>query len=325
MDAASAKISIIIPVYNTEKYLRECLESVSSQSFREWECLLIDDGSKDSSGSICDEYAERYSRFRVFHNENAGVSGARNFGIDRAGCQYITFIDSDDSVDNEYLSELYGAMVAGNADLAVCGIKMITATESRIHQVEDSIFTINNEGAETFVEMNRKFLLYGPYIKLYHADIIKNKHIRFPLDIHYGEDLIFNFRYLENVSTIATVSYPGYNYRIAASGTLSSSAQSRDVRNNYDQWEIIRSFFERRGITGESADIFLSNRLWGIAFDAVMTRRQSIREIKEALYPQFVKSLRKFDKYTFKLPRLLAPAINYRIPIFVWIQQRRRL
>ena len=113
-------VSIIIPVYNVEKYLAECIESVLKQTYQNIEILLIDDGSPDNSGKICDEYEEKDSRVRVIHKENGGVSSARNVGLEQANGEYITFIDSDDFVSESYIEELYIALENGNSDLAFC-------------------------------------------------------------------------------------------------------------------------------------------------------------------------------------------------------------
>lgn len=96
------KISIIVPVYKVEKYLHRCLDSIVAQTFTDWECILVDDGSPDGSGKICDEYAEKDGRFKVFHQENQGVSAARNKGLDNAKGEWIGFVDSDDWVSKEY-------------------------------------------------------------------------------------------------------------------------------------------------------------------------------------------------------------------------------
>ena len=98
------KISVIVPVYNTEKYLHRCVDSILAQTFTDFELLLIDDGSTDSSGAICDEYAQKDSRVRVFHKENGGASSARNLGLDNATGEWITFCDSDDFVYSYWLS-----------------------------------------------------------------------------------------------------------------------------------------------------------------------------------------------------------------------------
>lgn len=104
------KISVIVPVYNAEKYLHRCIDSILNQTFPDFELLLIDDGSKDQSGEICDEYAKKDSRVKVFHKENGGVSSARNVGIDNAVGEYICFCDSDDWVEKTWLLSFFERM-----------------------------------------------------------------------------------------------------------------------------------------------------------------------------------------------------------------------
>ena len=115
------KISVIVPVYNVEKYLHRCINSILAQTFTDFELLLIDDGSKDNSGAICDEYATRDSRVRVFHKENGGASSARNQGLDNASGEWIAFVDSDDYVLHDFM-ETYMMMCKDYTDLCICGI-----------------------------------------------------------------------------------------------------------------------------------------------------------------------------------------------------------
>ena len=110
------KISVIIPVYNAEKYLYRCIDSVLAQTYQDFELLLIDDGSKDSSGAICDEYAAKDARVRVFHKENGGVSSARNVGLDHARGEWITFVDADDWISMDWLKEM---MTHSDSDLVI--------------------------------------------------------------------------------------------------------------------------------------------------------------------------------------------------------------
>ena len=112
-------ISIIVPIFNTEKHLHQCLDSILSQSYGNFECLLINDGSTDASASICREYVAKDARFRYFEKENGGVSSARNLGIERSGGTYVTFIDSDDWVEFDYLEVLYSAIIQETADISV--------------------------------------------------------------------------------------------------------------------------------------------------------------------------------------------------------------
>lgn len=130
-----AVISIVVPVYNTEVYLRRCVDSILDQSFTDFELLLVDDGSTDGSSSICDEYAAKDSRVSVIHQCNAGVSAARNAGLayafSESETQYLTFIDSDDFVAPTYLYTLYQALLDNNADISVCG-EYTRRTEVRV-------------------------------------------------------------------------------------------------------------------------------------------------------------------------------------------------
>ena len=114
-----SKISIIVPVYNVELYLGRCVDSILKQTFEDFEVILIDDGSTDSSGGICDEYAEEDVRIQVLHKENSGVADSRNKGLEMVKSEYITFIDADDYVDNYYLEILYGLMMKYEGDLVV--------------------------------------------------------------------------------------------------------------------------------------------------------------------------------------------------------------
>ena len=123
------KISIIIPIYNVEAYLGQCIETVLRQTYPELEILLIDDGSKDSSGKICDNYAEKDQRIIVIHKENGGLSDARNAGIDRATGKYLAFIDSDDYVHPQYIELLYRTITASDSDMVICGFKEVAEQE----------------------------------------------------------------------------------------------------------------------------------------------------------------------------------------------------
>ena len=113
-------ISIIVPIYNVEKYLSRCINSVLSQTFPDFELLLIDDGSTDKSGYICDGYAQKDSRIKVFHIENGGVSAARNYGLDNARGEWITFVDADDWIDKDMYYKLYNEAILSEADIVIC-------------------------------------------------------------------------------------------------------------------------------------------------------------------------------------------------------------
>ena len=123
-------ISIIVPIYNVENYLRQCLDSIVAQTYQNFECLLINDGSTDNSADICREYVEKDYRFRYFEKENGGVSSARNLGIECSGGAYVTFIDSDDWVDSDYLEVLYTTLLKEGADITVSTYKQFNIKDN---------------------------------------------------------------------------------------------------------------------------------------------------------------------------------------------------
>ena len=116
------KISIIVPVYNVEKYLEKCVRSILAQTFTDFELILVDDGSPDSSGAMCDQFAEQDQRVKVIHKENGGLSDARNAGIEIATGEYLGFVDSDDYIADDMYELLYTNIVKEDADLSICGI-----------------------------------------------------------------------------------------------------------------------------------------------------------------------------------------------------------
>ena len=119
-------ISVIVPVYNVEKYLTNCVNSIIKQTYEELEIILINDGSSDNSGIICDDFSKKDNRIKVIHKENGGLSDARNVGIDIATGELITFIDSDDYISKNMLEKLYNALIGTMSDIAVCGTTLIT-------------------------------------------------------------------------------------------------------------------------------------------------------------------------------------------------------
>ena len=133
------KVSLIVPVYNVEKYLSACLDSILTQTFSEFELILVVDGATDRSGDICNEYAQKDDRIVVCHKENGGVSTARNKGLELAKADYVSFIDSDDTLRNNYVERLYNAITDGDYDLVVCGYWLDRGKLSKQVKFEDTV------------------------------------------------------------------------------------------------------------------------------------------------------------------------------------------
>ena len=206
-------ISIIVPVYNAEKYLPACVESLLNQTYDAMEVILVNDGSKDGSAALCDAYAARDSRVRVIHQENQGVSAARNAGIDCAAGKYVAFVDADDYVEPDYLEHLHGELTAHDADFVTCCYQEIShgdAPKSAIPFVGASRMV--TEKADYFEDMAAIKEDYWSTIwaKLYRRDLIGDT--RFCRTLKYGEDHVFFYDLMCKGPRGCLDTYRGYYY-----------------------------------------------------------------------------------------------------------------
>lgn len=208
-------ISIIVPVYNAEKTLSRCVNSILNQTFQIWELLLIDDGSIDKSGKICDKYAEFDNRVKVFHRKNQGVSATRNFGIKNSIGKYITFIDSDDEVVKSYLSVLYENIQG--TDIVFFFSKWIYKDNSQVEILLNN-FNSNEQNAiekEIALMMDNKTghdLLGFAWNKMFKSSIIKEHHLEFIENLIISEDEIFTLDYCRYVKQLKVISFSLYYY-----------------------------------------------------------------------------------------------------------------
>lgn len=207
------KISVIIPIYNAESFLNECLVSIQEQTFSDYEAWLIDDGSTDNSGTICDNFAANNKLFHVIHKKNGGVSSARNAGLEKVNGEWICFIDADDTVEKEYLSTLYQFANMQKDILIIQGFKTFLPDNTYIDKRFTNQLYNSSEIYKTFQDLNINRCGY-PFGKLYNAEIIRHHHLRFVESIHYAEDVMFMLTYLTHCSAIQTVEGMNYNYYI---------------------------------------------------------------------------------------------------------------
>lgn len=197
-------ISVIVPVYNSEQYLHRCIDSILAQTYTDFELLLIDDGSTDSSGAICDEYAAKDSRVRVFHKANGGVSSARNMGLDNAQGEWITFVDSDDWVEKEYI-ELFMNNID---DLVYQSFQSVFNEHIEVWDTSIKALDIN----ESLTKLYEKKVLGYCWGKLYRTMYLKTNNIRFNEDIKFREDELFVLEYLSHIKHITCVDSNKYIY-----------------------------------------------------------------------------------------------------------------
>lgn len=236
-------ISVIIPIYNAEKYIDKCINSIVHQTYHDIEILLVDDGSKDKSGQICDRWSSKDSRITVIHKRNGGVSSARNLGLDKASGTFVAFVDADDWLDPDYLSLLIKYI--NNCDLVISGYKLSGLKQLIIKSVDDHIINLNQlkKDYDYYLEHD---LLNPPFAKLFKKEIIGK--LRYDESLSLGEDIAFNLDYLAKCNSIGFLSKALYHYNIA--NTTSASKRLRD--NDFDQLYQIylqtKEFVNKKGI-----------------------------------------------------------------------------
>lgn len=206
-------VSIIVPVYNAERTIRRCIESILNQEYTDFELLLVDDGSVDASGAICDEYAVRDSRVQVFHKANSGVSSSRNLALDRARGQFLQFLDSDDWITPDATRSLVRAMEDGPCDMVISDFYRVVG--ERVCQKgdidEDGIMT-REEFAAHMMEAPADFYYGVLWNKLYRRDIIIRHNLRMDESLSWCEDLLFNMSYYKHIASAYVLRTPVYYY-----------------------------------------------------------------------------------------------------------------
>lgn len=240
----TAKISVIVPIFNTERWLRRCVDSILAQTYRNFELLLIDDGSTDSSASICDSYVHNADYqciagggnpiVKVFHKRNGGVSSARNLGLDNAGGEWVVFIDSDDHVTPDYLQRLLD--VSAGTDFVVAN--MATEGEREWNEVLTEGEYENDSLRDIIAESCTLARFTAPWCKLYKRELIGDN--RFPTELSTQEDAMFNFRYLTYIKNLRVINDKIYLYN-----RLEPDSLSKSLDNNHRQQKEYLEFAER--------------------------------------------------------------------------------
>ncbi|MDO4378752.1 MAG: glycosyltransferase family 2 protein [Erysipelotrichia bacterium] len=210
------KISVIIPVYKVEEYLDRCIESVVGQTYKNLEIILIDDGSPDNCPKMCDDWAKKDNRIRVIHKENEGVSSARNYGIDIATGEYISFVDSDDIIHPKYYEIMLNNI--GDADMVYCEYEKFTDEISFDNINEDNFEFEVNQNEKVF--SNFSFSFFVVWNKVIKTELLKN--IRFSTEFKNAEDTLFAFELLEKCSKVVYIKTQLYGYFIRTTGAVGS-------------------------------------------------------------------------------------------------------
>lgn len=224
-------VSIIIPIYNAGKYLTQCLESIIMQTYKDFEVLLIDDGSSDSSVEICKTIVDRDKRFHYHYKENGGVSSARNYGLLHAKGQWICFVDADDWTTPDYLQTLTSQQP--EADITFFGVHTVNPDGSQTTLTPLPVYTDERENIEEALFTLRcgslGDILGWTWDKMFRAEIIRQNSIRFPENISFREDELFTLEYCRYITSLRIISQPLYYYRKTSDGLTGKGLQPSEL------------------------------------------------------------------------------------------------
>lgn len=224
-------VSIIVPVYNVGEYLLPCLDSLAAQSFRDWECILVDDGSTDGSGEVCDRYAAGDSRFRVVHQPNSGVAAARAAGVRQAAGEYLWFVDGDDLAHPRFLEEMTTAVHSGDFPILGCRVVPFYGNPPQPGDAGSCQVWAGEEAIHHL--LHDKALDYGLYNRLFRRDVMTPEFL--DNGFKYNEDLLANWYALERAGKMAFLDFGGYFYRQVEG---SASRKKLTVPFITQQWQV---------------------------------------------------------------------------------------
>jgi len=242
------KVSIIVPIYNAQKTLHRCVDSILNQDYTDFELLLIDDGSKDDSGEICDAYAQKDKRVRVIHKENSGVSASRNLALDEAKGEFLQFLDADDWITPDATRLLVESAEQNNCDMVISDFyRVIGERLSHKGSIDDADGVVTREEFAGFMMENPADFYYGVlWNKLYDRAIIEKNHLRMDPKISWCEDFMFNLEYIRHCENIFVLQVPIYYY-VKTKGSLVSQGMSltKTIKTKMMVFEYYTDFYKQ--------------------------------------------------------------------------------
>lgn len=289
-------VSIVVPVYNVEKYLKKCVNSIIIQTYKNLEIILVDDGSPDRSGALCDRLAEKDSRIRVIHKKNGGVSSARNAGIEVATGEYICFVDSDDWLAADAIKTLLSRIQSDGSDFCVGAAKTVGIRESSPWQLPDACIETGN----IHEILPFEYALKAPWAKLFRTEIIQQNGLKFLPDIAFGEDTIFVWSYLGYCNRISMLDSAVYFYSLL-NLTNASGKYYRDLADwQYLYIEALESAIDRCALsTQKKRQLVCQMVAKGIFYWGMVYSQHLILNNREELLERLRYTVNLFRDYLF--------------------------
>ena len=332
-------ISVIIPVYNVEPYIFQCLDSIIHQTYQNLEIIIIDDGSPDNCGKICDEYAQKDHRIIVIHKQNEGLCAARNDGIKKATGDWIAFVDSDDWCELDYCSKFIESIGNATPDVILSGgyIQEYSHRHRVINTIRSGFSCPENKSVPSV--MANILAFGGPWAKLYKADFLKNNRLLFDTDLKAFEDFEFNIRVYSYAQRIVGSTFIGYHYRQVAV-SITKGFNPEKPRICYDFISKLHDYIIHEQLVPEAmqAARILSNLTFRVALDCYFfhpanqkSYEEVAREIKnmktwpyyhEAIWDnnnQYLSKQQIILKYALRLPWI------WPVKVLHWVKQKQSM
>lgn len=315
------KVSVLMPIYNVEKYLRESIDSVLKQTYPDFELILVDDGSPDGCGKIIDEYANKDDRVIAIHQKNAGVDAARNNAIGRATGKYIAFIDSDDAYEKNYIERLVEAIEQDDSDMSVCGfVPFGIDNPPKFKTISKR--TVNSN---TAIKLALGYNSVNGYVwnKLFKKEIMEREHILFEDGYWACDDILFTGNYIYHCKKISIIEDALYRYRQVASGAN---------RVRYSGIPFDRKWMSSFKVTGHFKDIYqdpdveLACNLHEVREASIVLRAIAASGYKGDEYKELIGIIRKYsfkfitDKYSsyYQKMSVILTFISPKLELLVW-------
>lgn len=236
-------VSIVIPIYNVEAYLENCINSLIEQTYKNIEIILVDDGSPDKCPKICDDFSKKDKRIKVIHKPNGGLSDARNSGIAAASGEYITFVDSDDTVDNDYVEYLYSIMEEFKSDISICDYKAIYSNGTILSRNRNDKFCISKEKTLEIMLYQNEFTV-SSWAKMYKTKLFRENNIIFPVGKIF-EDAYTTYKLVELCENVGVGMESKYNYMIRNNSILTSIFSEKKLML-VDAYNEMTSFIKKK-------------------------------------------------------------------------------
>ena len=316
------KISIIIPVYNAEQYIDNCLKSLIGQTYKNIEIILVDDGSKDSSYDICLEYSKKYNFIKIFHKTNGGPSSARNLGISKASGDYICFVDSDDTVSEYYVEKL----LENKADIVLGGfIELINENKKNVKMCNSIQMFKDEEIYIKFLEASESDIFNSPWCKLYKRNIIEKNKLRYDESLRMGEDLEFNINYLKYCKSMIIIPDCLYYYNKIVVGSLTKKFEitrwdtEKKIYYEYKKIYELNNLYINYKSNIDCMLLLGAKKTIYILCASTIKYGESIRYIKEIINDEELRKIVEYIKPKNRLNKILLFLIKNRMIMLTYL------